>query len=140
MPAVGGAPNSGDPAAKTVLRDALVPRLTFQKLGTVTRDDPSGNGKDLGILPKSCFVTQLTCVVETAFDSGGGDTLLLGIDGDEDLLLAADDISLTRVGGYGKVVAFATGETDLMVKSKWIGKGDNASAGSAAIYAVYFRA
>ncbi len=135
-----GGLNKNDLVENTAFYKAPTPQLKFLKLGTVTIADPSGTEKDLGILPKSCFVTQLICVVDTAFDSGGGDTLVIGIAGAEDVLMAAEDISLGRVGGYAKVVAFATGETDLTVKSKWTGKGDDALTGSAAVYAVYFGA
>ena len=135
-----GGLNSNDFVENTAFYKALTPQLKFQKIGTVTIADPSGKEKDLGILPKSCFVTQLICVVDTAFDSSGGDTLVIGIAGDKDVLMAAEDISLGRVGGYAKVVAFVIGETDLTVKSKWTGKGDDALTGSATVYAVYLGA
>lgn len=117
---------------------ALSAGLKFKKLGTVTKDDASGAGKSLGTLPKSSYVTQMICVVDTAFNSGSGDTIVIGTAADEDVLMAAGDSSPGSIGGYAKVVAFATGETDLTVRSKRTGAGEAASAGSATIYAVYF--
>jgi hypothetical protein len=86
----------------------------------------------LETLPEGAYLYFVCCGVTEAFDSGTGDTLKLGTDTDDDLLLRVNG---QEIGITNKIV-FLTGAKE--IHATLVSEGGAATQGSATFYAHYF--
>lgn len=99
------------------------------EIGSIAYGDTSVH---LKTLPEGAYLYYVSCEVTEAFDSGTGDTLKLGTDADDDLLLSIDG----QTAGLTKRAVFLTGAHKLIATLE--SEGDPATQGSAAFIAHYF--
>lgn len=137
---VGGALTVTGAITNTALTAALAAGLKFLKVGTIDINDGSDTPTALtdANIPANSMITQVICNVTEVFNSGDSDTIAVGISGTANKFLATSDITATTLGGYTKIQAYESGESDLTIYATWAGAGTQATTGSADIYVVYF--
>jgi hypothetical protein len=114
---------------------------TLITLGTVDFSQESGTPILLATMEPGDILLGVTCEVTAAFNSSGGDVLVLGTAADPDALLAAGDITETAIGTCGKAVTLRAGSADLGLYATLTKSGTAATAGSATFTArVYSKA
>jgi hypothetical protein len=99
------------------------------ELGSIAYD---GTSVHLKTLPEGAYLYFVSCEVTEAFDSGTSDTLKLGTDTDDDLLLSIDG----QTAGLTKRAVFLTGAKE--IHASLASEGDEPTQGSATFCAHYF--
>jgi hypothetical protein len=101
----------------------------------------SANTVEVGTLPQGAQVLATSIAVTTAFNAGSTNVLVVGIDTDDDALVAAGGVDETAVGVTRVVPATLAGKvapsSNEIVYARYTQTGTAASAGAATIVVEY---
>ncbi len=106
----------------------------YTYLGALAYTDTSGNALELYTLPRGALMLNAACFVETGFNSGASDTLILGTEDRADALMAAGDIDAGAAGTYMKAVYLMGGKSGTKLFAVLTKTGTEATEGRALFY------
>lgn len=97
----------------------------------------SGETVSLGTIPSGAVITSVDVLVETAFNAGTTNVLIVGNASDDDAYLAAGDVDETATGltRYSTKGAKVSADTEIL--AEYTQSGTAASAGAATIIVHY---
>ena len=104
---------------------------------TITYANTSGTAYLIDTIPSDCIITAIVVDITGAFNSSGGDVVIVGTADDDDYFMDAGDIDETVVNNYKKEFWERTGALGLGVYIKWTGTGVAATTGIATINIQY---
>ncbi|HDG97977.1 MAG TPA: hypothetical protein ENG73_07395 [Desulfobacterales bacterium] len=121
----------GDNLSKTMVLEALKATINYNVADPYT--------VSMGILPAGAELVATIVDVQTAFNAGTTNVLVVGTSGDDDAYVAAGDVDETSAGvtivsGKGKSVS---ADTEVFVK--YTQTGTAATAGKAVVTMLYVR-
>lgn len=121
----------GDNLSKTMVLEALKATINYNVADPYT--------VSMGILPAGAELVATIVDVQTAFNAGSTNVLVVGTSGDDDAYVAAGDVDETSVGvtivsGKSKSVS---ADTEVFVK--YTQTGTAATAGKAVVTMLYVR-
>jgi len=106
---------------------------------SVAFDTPNiGSGVPMGTLPDGAIVVDLIAVVETAFNAGTTNVLVVGTASNDDALIDASGVTEATPAGYRDDTGLgyvASGDTEVLVK--YTQTGTAATTGAATIIVAY---
>lgn len=97
----------------------------------------SGEAQSMGTLPANSIITAVTTFVETAFNAGTTNVLIVGTSADDDAYLAAADSDETSTGltRYTGKAAKLSADTEIFME--YTQTGTAATAGAAVVMVEY---
>jgi len=105
----------------------------------ITYEKESGTSYLIAEIPADSIIRGVVCDVKDAFNSSGGDSLIVGISDDDDKFLAAGDVDETTIGVYEKSCWVESGALGKSVYAKLTKTGTAATSGNALIYVLYMQ-
>jgi hypothetical protein len=106
----------------------------YMFLGEVGYTEDSAVPVELFTLQRGALILNAVCEIETPFDSGTSDVLILGTSADDDALMAAGDIDEEVEGIYTKAVYLTGGTGGTKIYATLTKTGTDATAGLAKFY------
>lgn len=101
----------------------------------------SGTAVSMGMIPANAFVLSTDISIQTAFNAGTTNVLIVGTSGDDDALVAAGGVDETAVAATRVTPATLAGRlsssADTEIFWKYTQSGTAASAGAATIVVAY---
>lgn len=104
----------------------------------ITFASPSGTPVSMGKVPANAVITAVEVLVNTAFNAGTTNVLIVGTAADDDAYLAAGDVNEAATG-YTRYTAkggMVTAETEILVE--YTQSGTAATAGDADVIVEFF--
>jgi hypothetical protein len=96
-----------------------------------------GTGLSMGYVPAGAIITAVTVLIETVFNAGTTNVLVVGTSGNDDAYLAAGDVDETALGltRYSGKAAKLASDTEVFVK--YTQSGTAATTGAATVLVEY---
>lgn len=106
---------------------------------SLTYEATSGTSYLVAEIPADSIIREVLVVIDTAFNSSGGDSIIIGTATDDDYFIGAGDIDETTASTtpYTKSFWVSSGTTGTSIYAKWTGTGDDATQGIARISVLY---